>query len=181
MTWAMLTGRRVNEYRAMRVCDVSLTNREYKVVGTFDQEVWKPFPKVKGRAGAAFPMDDEMVAVVREALEGRVYGPQDYVFINPSTGRAYTHKSLGCAFEKARKRVGIDITMNEFGRHSWATQKLAEGWSFSEVAIFLLDAVATVENNYANVTKATRRAVLTLKQGLDTSRTQVFRGFEEAK
>ncbi len=107
-----------------------------------------------------------MIKIMREALNGRVYGPNDYVFINPETGGPYTHNSIGKAFDKAKRRAGLDITMNEFGRHSWATQKLSEGWSYTDIAMFLLDTVVTVERNYANVTKATRKAVLELKSRL---------------
>jgi len=161
LRWAMLTGRRVNEYRAMLVKDINFAKGEYCVTGAFDKEERKPFPKVGNTTGAVFPLDEDMVAILSIALADRVYGPDDYVFLNK--GEPYTMNALGKIFLKARKKAGYyKVELNEFGRHSWATQRLSEGWSFSQVAMFLLNSAAVVEKRYANVTRATRQAVIEL-------------------
>ena len=165
LRWLMLAGRRVNEVRAMRVRDVNLSAKEYSVIVAFDEEVEKPFPKVAGTAGGSFPMDDEMVSIIRESLAGRVYGPDSRVFINPEHGaaeRPYTHRALANVYDRARRRAKYSVDLNEYGRHSWATQKINEGWSFDQVAVFLMDRVSTVEANYVNITAATRQAVIDL-------------------
>lgn len=161
LRWASLTGCRVNEYRAMLVKDINFAKGEYCVAGAFDKEERKPFPKVGNTTGAVLPLDEDMVAVLKEALADRVYGPEEYVFLNK--GKYYTMNALGKIFLKARKKAGYyKVGLNEFGRHSWATQRLSEGWSFSQVAMFLLNSATVVEKRYANVTRATRQAVIEL-------------------
>jgi len=163
LRWLVKTGRRVNEARALKVKDVIFSKMEYVVGGAFDRETYKPFPKVKETGGSVFPLDEELVAIVRESLAGRVYGPEDYVFINPKSGGPYTMNALGNLFSRARKIAGFqNITLNEFGRHSWATQRLSEGWSFEQVALFLLNTAEIVKDRYARVTKAARIAVINM-------------------
>ncbi len=163
LLWAVKTGRRIGEYRAMKIRDVDTNKMEYVVRDAFDEEVDKPFPKVSKTAGAVFPMDEEMVAIYKEATKDRICRPMDYVFLN-SQGRHFLHTSLSTVFDKARKKAGYNIALNEFGRHSWATQRIEAGWSFDQVAQFLLNTGVMVEQKYANVTKATRAAILKLHE-----------------
>ena len=163
LRWLVKTGRRINEARALKVKDVIFSKMEYKVAGAFDREEYKPFPKTRETSGAVFPMDEEHAAIILEALAGRVYGPEDYVFINPRTGGSYTMHALGKIFSRAREKARFQsITLNEFGRHSWATQRLNEGWSFEQVALFLLNSAEVVRKRYARVTKAARVAVINI-------------------
>ncbi len=110
------------------------------------------------------PLIDEMVEALQSALSGRVYGPEDWVFINPLTGGHYTHRAVGNIFARAKKATGYKVTLNEFGRHSRATQRLDAGWTYEEVSRFLLNTAAQVEKAYANTTKATRTAIIHLRK-----------------
>jgi len=167
LRWMVKTGRRVNEARALRVKDVVFSKMEYIVNGAFDGETYKPFPKTRETGGSVFPMDEEQADIIRQALAGRVYGPEDYVFINPRSDGPYTMQALGKIFIRARKKAGFQaITLNEFGRHSWATQRLNEGWTFEQVALFLLNSADMVRKRYAKVTKAARVAVINMHKNM---------------
>ncbi len=104
-----------------------------------------------------------MRVVIAEALKGRVYGPDDYVFLNK--GKPYTHNALSLIFRRTREMAKYEVTLNEFGRHSWATQRLEEGWSFSQVSMFLLNSAEMVEKKYSNITPAVRKAIINLHSG----------------
>ena len=165
LLWLAITGRRINEARALQVQDIKWNQGEcgeYIVQRAFDQETLVPIIKVAGTTGAVIPLTAEQRTLLREALEGRIYGPDSFVFVNPNQGlvKPYTHGALAHIFESASKRAGYALEINEFGRHSWATQKINEGWSFKDVAIFLLDRAETIESCYANVTSATRLSTL---------------------
>ena len=107
--------------------------------------------------GAAIPMDHEdvyLVDIFRKAIGGRA-GLDDFVFINSNTGRGYKAVTLNSIFRDAREKAGfLTITANEFGRHSFATRKIEEGWSFDHVSVFLLNSPEVVRKRYANVTRA---------------------------
>jgi integrase len=172
-TWATLTGRRINEYRAMKRRDIDFSQAEYVVRGSFDKEIYKSIIKVKEKVGALFPLSESMVAVLKEALADREVGPDDYVFINPNKGKEFSHDDLTKILIRAIQRltekrraegIAIDyhVTLNEFARHSWATQRIDDGWSFEQVSAFLLNSPQVVASNYANITKGTRQKILDL-------------------
>ncbi len=170
--WLFLTGRHINEVRAQKIGEVDLVNMNYKVVGAFDVskkgEFYKPHPKVKRAAHTSLPVQDEdplrvelMVSALRSAMGARI-GAGDWVFVNPNhrDGRPYTHRAVAGIFDKARKETGINTTLQDASRHSWATQKLNAGWDFHQIGLFLLDDAATVKNFYADVTPYTRAKVI---------------------
>lgn len=163
-TWLTLSGRRINEARAMKISDINFPKAEYRVLDSYDVETEKPFPKVRDRAGSILPLDDGIgnkLTFLKEIVDDRISG---HVFINPNCLKPYTHNALRHIFDDARTAAGYDITLNEFGRHSWATQRLSEGWTYDQVAMFLLNTAAVVEERYANVNVAVRRAVVELHQ-----------------
>ncbi len=159
------SGRRENETRALKIRDVSFSKGVYYIRNAFDEEELKEFPKVAETGGAAIPMDHEdvyLVDIFRKAIGGRS-GLDDFVFINTITGRGYKAVTLNSIFRNAREKAGfLTITANEFGRHSFATRKIEEGWSFDHVSVFLLNSPEVVRKRYANVTRATRSAILRL-------------------
>ena len=163
LKWLVKTGRRINEARAMKVRDVIFSKSEYVVINAFDMENLKDVPKEKKTAGAVFPLDDEHIAIIMESLSFKdgIYGPDDFVFSNPRTGGQYTMNSLLKVFYRIRKKAGFpSITLKGFGRQSFATQRLNEGWSYAEVGLFLLNTAQVVKDRYAVVTKAARVAVI---------------------
>ena len=61
---------------------------------------------------------------------------------------------------QARAALGYpEATLEVFGRHSWVTQRLDEGWTYTDISHYTLNDAATLQRLYSNVTKATRRSV----------------------
>jgi len=162
--WLMETGRRINEARAMKVRDINFSKGEYYVTGAFDKNTYKPFPKIQDKSGATLPLNERTVEILKNALKDRIYGPDDYVFINPKNGFFYNYNEIGKILMQGRKKAEYDVELNEFGRHSWATQRLSEGWSYDQVAAFLLNTAAVVEKNYTNVDVAVRKSIINLHE-----------------
>ena len=126
---------------------------------------FKALLKNKEFTGAEFPMEPEVEKIFRDALKGRAYGPSDYVFVNPRTGRPWTHCALDRVYKKAATKAGYPkVTLEMFGRHSWVTKKLNEGWTYTKISTWTLNTVAVLEAFYANVTKATRVAIIEMKK-----------------
>ncbi len=163
LKWAKETGRRVNEYRAMKVRDMSFKRGEYYIGGAFDKEVYKPFPKVKEKGHVAFPLSHELKAILKEVLKDRVYSPEDYVFINSESGKPYTQSVLDKIFTKARKKAGYKVTLNEFGRHSFAVQLLESGATYTQVAVALNNTAQVVEKNYSKWNVAEKAKIINMR------------------
>ncbi|VAX15667.1 hypothetical protein MNBD_NITROSPINAE01-1728 [hydrothermal vent metagenome] len=104
------------------------------------------------------------MVILKKALKDRIYGPDDYLLINPKNGSFYNYNEIGKIFMRARKKAEYNVELNEFGRHSWATQRLSEGWSYDQVAAFLLNTAAVVEKNYTNVNVAVRKSIISLHE-----------------
>lgn len=162
--WAKETGRRINEYRAMRVREVAFEREEYYIGGAFDKEHYKAFPKVEDKGGMAYPLTDALKAILKDALKDRVYGPDDWVFLNPDSGKHYTQSTADKIFTDARKKTGYKITLNEFGRHSFAVQHLAAGASYTQVAVLLNNTAEVVEKNYSRWNTAQRAKILKMRE-----------------
>ncbi len=158
--WTARKPHRTNENRAFRVRDFDFSAGTYKLNGAFDEENYKPFPKVAGRAGAEFEMDAEDIAIVREALKDRIVQPDSYIFVNPRNGKAITHHVINNIFYRARQATGYtEITLEQFGRHSWVKKRLDAGWGFTQISHYTLNNVATLQKFYANVTVTNRKVI----------------------
>jgi hypothetical protein len=95
-----------------------------------------------------------------EAIRTREGNLDDFVFVHPQTGKAYQHQTLDKFFREARDALGYpEATLEVFGRHSWVTQRLDEGWTYTDISHYTLNDASTLQKFYANVTKATRRSI----------------------
>ena len=164
LRWAMETGRRINEYRAMKVRDIDFKNDQYVIGGAFDKETYKDFPKVEEKGGAVFPLTPQQKEILQRALSGRVYSADDYVFLNPKTGGYYREKTLAAIFAKAASRAGLKITLNEFGRHSYAVQMLTSGATYTQVAVMLNNSADVVEKNYSRWNVSEKAKILEMRK-----------------
>ena len=163
--FAQARPHRTNELRAIRVRDIDKRKGSYFLNGSFGQKNdYQPFLKVKSTTGAEFPLED-VSEIFTSALKNRIVGPDDFVFINPELGKPWTHNQLDGVFRRASKKAGyIRVTLEMFGRHSWVTKKMNEGWNFTEISSWSLNSVAVLQSRYANVTKATRQKVIELRR-----------------
>lgn len=148
------------------MCDINFRSKSYRLNGCFDgKENWRPVIKNKKKTGAEFPMEQELEDVFREALKDRIFRKNDYVFINPESGKPWTHRALDSMYRRVAKKAGYPkVTLEMFGRHSWVTQRLDEGWTYTDISKWTLNTEAVLQKYYANVTKATRAAVIALRE-----------------
>lgn len=162
--WAIETGRRINEYRAMKVKDVDWKGDIYRIGGAFDREHYKEFPKNPLKKGEEFPLTEELKKILRGALKDRICNPEDFIFLN--RGKAYTGNALRHIFIKARKKAGYTVTLNEFGRHSMGLQLRQAGASYSDIADILGNTVEVAKNNYSHCESARKAKILELRENV---------------
>ena len=170
------TGRRINEYRALKVRDINLKKKVYMVGGAFDLENYKPFPKVQDHAEEEFPITDRLFEILKQALKDRVYGPDDFVFLN-RIGRHYTDSRLRKIYNKARKQSGyLSISLNVFGRHSKGLQLKFAGASDEEIADILGNTPEIVRQTYTHVEAGRKAKILSLLDKRNEKRSKAVQG-----
>lgn len=164
-----MTGRRVNELRAFKVKDFDFKKNIYTINGAFDLETYKPFPKVKSKQGEQFPLTDELKEIVKSAIaeskrnaKREQLFPDDFLFLNQK-GAHIGHSVLSRKFAETVDKLNYRITLNQFMRHSWATQKLDDGWTFDQISIFLSNDSSQVKESYTNVTTITKENIIKMK------------------
>ncbi|GEM_PF-3353526 len=157
------TGRRINEVRALRVCDFDFSNKTYRVGGAFDFENYKPFPKNQNHEKEIFPLETDISKLVSNLIkERKVCSPDDYVFLNKK-GNYYTDNALRHIFNRARAKAGYDsICLNVFSRHSYGYQLLKAGASYDEISMMLANTPNIVREVYASVDVASKAEIVDL-------------------
>jgi len=116
----MLTGLRTSEGRALRWEDVDLKNDIVTIRGSFDLGVYKPYTKTgESRYLPLSPAAKEILKDQARALSG-------WVFIN-AQGRHLSEARVRNAWKSATKAAGLDITLYEATRHSFASQAISSG------------------------------------------------------
>jgi site-specific recombinase XerD len=63
--------------------------------------------------------------MLRELCEDK--HPDAFVFVNPNTDRPFTEDILWDRWEEARKKTGLDMTLYQATRHSFASNLLKSG------------------------------------------------------
>ena len=115
-TFIMLTGCRPSEARAFRNKDIKQDHINFAV--TFGRS--SELKEVKGKKTMPFPLTEAL----KELFNSIPVSLGPYVFPNPETGRPYS-KNINRIFNRAARKAGINISLNNFGRHSFAMQTLA--------------------------------------------------------
>ena len=117
-TFVMLTGCRSSEARAFRKENIKHGYIIFAV--TFGRK--GELKEVKGKKIMPFPLTQAL----KELFDTmpKVLGP--WVFVNPQTGKPYSKTVLNEIFRRAVKKLGLAVSLTEFGRKSFATQMLRE-------------------------------------------------------
>lgn len=164
--WIREEGRRPGEAPALKIKDVDfdkpyyfrgdlLGKGVYRYTGSFDRNQYVPFPKVKDMAGDECPLSEVAKDILKKASR-RIPKPQldDFVFINPDTGKVYTYDNLLNIFHEARNKAGYpEVELNTWGRHTKAQTMLEEGYDPKFIANCLGDkSESTILDRYATST-----------------------------
>ncbi len=104
----------------------------------------------KAKNKRPIPLSDHALKIATAATEGR-FG-QDFVFLNPSTGRGYKTEFLRRLWREYSK---AKVTLYEAMRHSFATQIIEGGADLATAQTLLrhADIRSTQVYFHANVTK----------------------------
>lgn len=109
------TGARVNEMCALKIKDIDVKEGLWLVQRTYSGP--KLVETTKARSKYPTVLSDTALGLVKRHAKGRF--PDEFLFINPQTGRGYRYEFLSKLW---RKHAGIDITLYEATRHSYCTQ-----------------------------------------------------------
>lgn len=116
-TFIMLTGCRPSEARAFRKEHIKQDHIVFAV--TFGRK--GELKEVKGKKIMPFPLTEAL----KELFDSVPKTLSPWVFINAKTGNPYG-VNINRIFNAAAKRAGLAVSLNEFGRKSFAMQMLRE-------------------------------------------------------
>jgi len=117
-TFIMLTGCRPSEARAFRKVDIKKSHIIYAV--TFGRK--NELKEVKGKKIMPFPLTEAL----KELFASMPKSLGSWAFINPNTGEHYSKTILNDIFREAAKKAGLNISLTEFGRKSFAMGMLQQ-------------------------------------------------------
>jgi integrase len=97
-------------------------------------------------------------------LEGRVDAQAKLesrpLFVNPNTGRRWSHWALRDTWMAARKKVGVDVSLYEGTKHTTATHLKTRGVDDRTLAALMGHSDTRSVEPYAQVETATKRAAI---------------------
>ena len=142
------TGLRPGELCALRVYDLDIRGAKAMIQRTLSCGEIRETTKAKNKR--PIPLSDHALSIATAHAEGR-FG-QDFVFLNPSTGRGYKTEFLRRLWRKCSK---AKVTLYEAMRHSFATQIIEGGADLATAQTLLrhADIRSTQAYFHANVTK----------------------------
>lgn len=126
ITCLMELGCRPGELRALKWDKVDQGNRLITIAAGFDMEVWKPYTKT--RRVRTIPYNQR----VQDCLDRQPRSLTGFVFVN-SRGVHFSHRRLDTVWLNAARGCGFEINLYQATRHSFATQKIAAGFSRDKV------------------------------------------------
>ena len=112
----MVTGCRPSEARAFRWCDIRPRHIMFRV--TFDSN--DELGPIKNKRQRRFPITQELAEVLADVPRNLT----EYVFLNSRTGKPHTKNINRDFWNPACEKAGVNIKLNNAGRHSFANQML---------------------------------------------------------
>ena len=131
----MLSGVRIGEARALKVGDASLQKESISISATFSGKIYRHRRKARyDRKGKNYEI--AIHPEIGDFIGDRVANdfPNQYLFLNPRTGGAYSIQALRKIWEKAKGMAGINCTLYEASRHSVGTQLALAGRSEIQIS-----------------------------------------------
>ncbi len=135
-----MTGCRPSEARAFRWQDIKQEHIVFSV--TFGPK--EELKTIKNKKQRSFPMGEQLQQLLSEVPKNLT----NFVFLNSKTGRPYTKNINRDHWNPACKKAGINIQLNNSGRHSFANQLLEKTDNIDLVSKFLGHSNSAVTKRY---------------------------------
>lgn len=116
-------GVRPGEARALKVKDFDLEDESFCTARTFSDR--KIVDRTKSKVTRPRALNPMLLPMIQRLCVGR--HPEAFVFINPRTAKPYSEDALFDLWDKARKAKGLDLTLYQATRHSFASNLLRDG------------------------------------------------------
>ncbi|MBI3353057.1 MAG: tyrosine-type recombinase/integrase [Nitrospirae bacterium] len=113
----MYQGVRPGEAAALKVKDISFNPESICITRTFSNR--KIRERVKSKIVKLRGINPSLLEMLTGLCEKKF--PENFVFVNPRTGRAYTDSALFRIWDTVRKKLGIKVTLYQATRHSLAS------------------------------------------------------------
>lgn len=126
-------GVRPGEARALKVKDFDLEDESFCTARTFSDR--KIVDRTKSKVIRPRALNPILVPMIQRLCEGR--HPEAFVFINSRTAKPYSEDALFDIWDKARKAKGLDLTLYQATRHSFASNLLRDGVDISIISKLL--------------------------------------------
>jgi len=123
-------GVRVSEARALKIKDVDSEKGHLVMRRTFSARVLTE--RTKTRKEDERQINPEILPMMKRLCNRRF--PDEFVFVNPRTGRPYGEKTLNAIWNKACAAVGVDLRLYNGSRHSLASQASVAGAPLQAIA-----------------------------------------------
>jgi integrase len=140
----MELGCRPGELRALKWGLVDRERRLITIAAGFDLETWKPYTKT--RQNRTIPYNQK----VQDCLDRQPRSLTGFVFVN-SKGKYLSHRRLDTVWFQAARACGIEVNLYQATRHSFATQKIAAGFSRDKVGQMMGHRTAAMTQKYEKV------------------------------
>jgi len=115
LEFMMKTGLRPGECVAILVKSVNIEQRVVWVERSVSGSTYVETTKNKSKL--PIPLNDKALEIAKRNVKGKF--PNDFLFVNPTTGRGY---SLSMLSKIWRNNCGVDVKLYEATRHSYCTQ-----------------------------------------------------------
>ncbi len=112
--FAMKTGIRPGELCAILIKSVDIENRMVWIERSLSGSTYRETTKNKSKLPV--PLNDRALEIVHRNAKGKF--PNDFLFVNPGTGKGYSRKYLS---EVWNRHSGTDMKFYEATRHSYCT------------------------------------------------------------
>ncbi len=116
-----LHGVRPGEARALKVSDVNFNNQSITIQRAMTRNI---ITTTKNKKIRVIPIHPDFIDNLKKLCQNKL--PSAFVFTYSKTKRNYSETVLRTIWKKATKKAGIEITMYEALRHSWASQRVGK-------------------------------------------------------
>jgi integrase len=154
----MLHGCRPSEARALRCRDIDINKLTVTISATFSGRVYRNRRKGRGALPLTVPLHHEMVEYVSERVKGNL--PEAFLFVNRQ-GEHYSENSLTRIWAAVRIITGLskEVRLQDFTRHSLASNLVNAGVSLFQVSKFLGHSSPKMTEKYAHANVESLRRV----------------------